>query len=295
MPDTTPPSDRPAECPLGPITPIRCTEPGCHWACHGVPDKYADSRARIVREHVAAEHAPTPETSPAPAWVDGDPLMEAMAAAVYEQCGTDPVSSIVVDDPRTIAAVAATVARELLGATTAELAATSCGHCGHPAEWHDEWEGCVGPDGVGGVGSGDCTCTRRPAQAAGEQQPAPVPCSFAVLQHPHIAHPWAPQPGMTPVHCPGHPTDERARLRAELDDQRKAKQIAAQAADRFRDVLSEALGHSDENPGDDVLVAELRTHFGRTGPEPTRWRDFLAGAEAIRDQLNAAHREEPQP
>ncbi|MEU3432318.1 hypothetical protein [Streptomyces sp. NPDC006863] len=62
---TTP--DRPAESILGPITPISCTEPGCHWACHGVPDKYADSRARIVREHVAAEHMPTPESPDRPA------------------------------------------------------------------------------------------------------------------------------------------------------------------------------------------------------------------------------------
>ncbi|MFE3488317.1 hypothetical protein [Streptomyces griseus] len=59
--------------------------------------------------------------APAPAvWVDGDPLMEAMAAGVYEQCGTDPVSSVVVDDPRNIAAVAAAVARQLLGTTVAE-------------------------------------------------------------------------------------------------------------------------------------------------------------------------------
>lgn len=120
MPTSPTPADRPAEDLLGPITPIRCPEPGCRWACHGVPDKYADSRARIVREHLAAEHAPTPEPSPVPAWVDGDPLMEAMAAAVYEQCGTDAVSSIVVDDPRNIAAVAATVARQLLGTTVAE-------------------------------------------------------------------------------------------------------------------------------------------------------------------------------
>ncbi len=113
MPDPTP-----AESILGPITPICCTEPGCHWACHGVPDKYADSRARIVREHLAAEHAPTPEPSPTPAWVDGDPLMEATASAVWEQCRTE--NSIVVDDPRNIAAVAATVARQLLGTTTSE-------------------------------------------------------------------------------------------------------------------------------------------------------------------------------
>ncbi|MFI7329305.1 hypothetical protein ACIBQ3_32300 [Streptomyces rubiginosohelvolus] len=125
MTDTTPtPADRPAEGPLGPITPIRCTEPGCHWACHGVPDKYADSRARIVREHLAAEHAPTPEPAPAAVWVDGDSLMEAMAAAVYEQCDKHPEISVTIDDPRNIAAVAATVARQLLGTSAA------CPECG---------------------------------------------------------------------------------------------------------------------------------------------------------------------
>lgn len=98
--------------------------------------------------------------------------------------------------------------------------------------------------------------------------------------------------------------DTERRLRADLavevrkrewaeavaDDERKAKQTAAGAADRLRDVLCEALGH-DENPGDDQLVADLRARFGKTGPEPTRWRDFMAGAEAIRDQINAAHRD----
>jgi hypothetical protein len=52
-------------------------------------------------------------------------------------------------------------------------------------------------------------------------------------------------------------------------------------------VLSECLGHPDENPGDDVLVAEVREHFGKSGPEPTRWRDFLSGALATIDQINA--------
>ena len=76
-------------------------------------------------------------------------------------------------------------------------------------------------------------------------------------------------------------------LRERLDDERAARKIAGEAADRFRDVLSECLGHEDENPGDDVLVAELREHFGRTGPEPTRWRDFCSGALATIDQINA--------
>jgi hypothetical protein len=44
------------------------------------------------------------------AWVDGDPLMEAIAAAVWKHCRTEG-TSLVVDDPRNIAATAATVAR----------------------------------------------------------------------------------------------------------------------------------------------------------------------------------------
>jgi len=53
---------------------------------------------------------------PQPAvWVDGDPLMEAIAAAVWEQCRTEHPSSAV-DDPRNIAAVAASVARAAVSA-----------------------------------------------------------------------------------------------------------------------------------------------------------------------------------
>ncbi|MFB6665997.1 hypothetical protein [Streptomyces parvus] len=101
-----------------------------------------------------------------------------------------------------------------------------------------------------------------------------------------------PQPDAASIRLEKQSSVELNRLRADLEDQRKARQTAAGAADRFRDVLSEALGHDDENPGDDALIAELRAHFGKTGPEPTRWRDFLTGAEAIRDQINAAHRQE---
>ncbi|MFH9579075.1 hypothetical protein ACH4MO_13890 [Streptomyces globisporus] len=175
MPTTPTPADRPTESLLGPITPIRCTEPGCHWACHGVPDKYADSRARIVREHMAAEHAPTPEPSPAAVWVDGDPLMEAMAAAVYEQCDQHPEVSVTIDDPRTIAAVAATVARQLLGTTTgagpaavpstAAMLSTPCDACDHTLNWHRNDVGCTVPR---------CVCGRfqDPVEAAALPAPA---------------------------------------------------------------------------------------------------------------------------
>ena len=80
---------------------------------------------------------------------------------------------------------------------------------------------------------------------------------------------------------------ERDRLRWERDEERAARRTAAECADRFRDVLAEALGYADENPGDDTLVATLREHYGRTGAEPTRWRDFLAAARAQVDQVAA--------
>jgi hypothetical protein len=60
------------------------------------------------------------DTTSAAVWIDGDPLMEAIAAAVYEQCGSHPEQSLTVDDPRNIAAAAAAVARQFLGATEPE-------------------------------------------------------------------------------------------------------------------------------------------------------------------------------
>ncbi|MGW3298444.1 hypothetical protein [Streptomyces rubiginosohelvolus] len=99
---------------------------------------------------------PTPADRPADqlraaaVWVDGDPLMEAMAAAVYEQCDKHPEVSVTIDDPRTIAAVAATVARQLLGTSAAADGNESCGRfvpdtprapglcasCGDAKGWH---------------------------------------------------------------------------------------------------------------------------------------------------------------
>lgn len=85
------------------------------------------------------------------------------------------------------------------------------------------------------------------------------------------------------------------RGRTDLDNMTEARRIAAEAADRFRDVVCEALGHIDDNPGDDALVSQLRAHFGHDGPEPTNWRHRLAGYEAIRDQINASYRDGSQP
>uniref|UniRef100_UPI0008049A4B hypothetical protein n=1 Tax=unclassified Streptomyces TaxID=2593676 RepID=UPI0008049A4B len=109
---------------LGPITPIRCPLTGCHWSCHGVPDKYADSRARIVREHLAAEHTPTPEPADRPA----DQLRAAVARALVRYdwnaglSGRDTPSEHHYGEADAALAVlpapALVVARQLLGTTS---------------------------------------------------------------------------------------------------------------------------------------------------------------------------------
>jgi hypothetical protein len=81
-------------------------------------------------------------------------------------------------------------------------------------------------------------------------------------------------------------------LRDEVEDLRGGYRQASAYLDRFRDVVAECMGYGDENPGDDQLLATLRAHYGRTGPEPTRWREFVAGAEALRDQIAAAKRDD---
>jgi hypothetical protein len=76
---------------------------------------------------------------------------------------------------------------------------------------------------------------------------------------------------------------------AEVQNLAAAYKIASDTADRFRDVVSEALG-LDVNPGDDLLVEQLRALHGKTGPEPMRWRNFLTGAIAHIDQIEADNR-----
>jgi hypothetical protein len=61
-------------------------------------------------QHPADEHDAIPG-----AWQDGDELMEAIAAAVWEHCHTEGTSDVV-DDPRNIAGTAAAVARRMLAA-----------------------------------------------------------------------------------------------------------------------------------------------------------------------------------
>lgn len=56
---------------------------------------------------------------PAFEWIDGDPLMEAIAATIWDHCRTEG-TSLIVDDPRNIAAVAAAVTRAAVPAVFPE-------------------------------------------------------------------------------------------------------------------------------------------------------------------------------
>ncbi|MEU9661886.1 hypothetical protein [Streptomyces chartreusis] len=75
------------------------------------------SAAKTMRQSHPAEQCPgaapavlVPPTTHAGVWVDGDPLMEAIATAAWDGCRTEG-TSLVVDDPRNIAAAVASVAR----------------------------------------------------------------------------------------------------------------------------------------------------------------------------------------
>ncbi|MGW1814102.1 hypothetical protein ACWCQM_11150 [Streptomyces sp. NPDC002125] len=119
MTDTTSAAD---ESILGPITPIRCTEPGCHWAAHGVPDKYTASRAQILADHFTSEHTPRPVAEPAPATTL--PAALGRVADLHQSydgaCGTcaDEDGQAAVWPCETATALA--VARQVLGTTTGQ-------------------------------------------------------------------------------------------------------------------------------------------------------------------------------
>ncbi|MFE5996738.1 DUF6011 domain-containing protein [Streptomyces sp. NPDC056454] len=89
--------------------------------------KFHGSTATAGSHQLTFEEPMTDQPKTPAVWTDGDPLMEATASAVWEQCNTEGPSSVV-DDPRTIAAVAATVARQVLGTKAGPKPSGRCGN-----------------------------------------------------------------------------------------------------------------------------------------------------------------------
>jgi hypothetical protein len=70
---------------------------------------------------------------------------------------------------------------------------------------------------------------------------------------------------------------DKSRFFNESSDFKSAWVTASESADRFRDVICQALGLG-ENPGDDELCRLLLDAHGKADePESHRWRDFLDG------------------
>lgn len=95
--------------------------------------------------------------------------------------------------------------------TTPGQTAESCVHCGMPiqhvtgtlAAW---WVHLPGGNTIcdPARAAASTRATPPPAGPAAPAKEAPtVPCSAATFNRPHPAHDWEPQPGMTPVRCPG--------------------------------------------------------------------------------------------
>lgn len=83
------------------------------------PCLVCDCRAYAPAAVFAAVAPPTDQTAAPTVWVDGHPQLEAIAAAVWEQCRTEG-TSLVVDDPRNIAVAALAALRRMADETATE-------------------------------------------------------------------------------------------------------------------------------------------------------------------------------
>ncbi|WP_405506429.1 hypothetical protein OG323_06350 [Streptomyces cyaneofuscatus] len=188
-------------------------------------------------------------------WVDGDPLMEAMAAAVYEQCRTEP--SIVVDDPRNIAAVAATVARQLLGTTEACPECGTSGACnGGPCPLTAAEPGCAMPGFVG------CECDH-----------------VTGCQHPATATAAAPEPD----------TGLRDRIAAvlwPLTDWDGDELNAVAAADAVMPVVTDRLRRNWGEMRDRVAELEVEAQRLATAAAPPAPADRAAALREAADAVD---------
>lgn len=91
----------------------------------------------------------TDQPATVPVWQDGDPLMEAIAAAVYEHCEVQRGSGLVIDDPRNIAAAATAgirdAARQAAGQPAAAEHVHRLGNADEDGGILDDWDNCRDP------------------------------------------------------------------------------------------------------------------------------------------------------
>ncbi|MFJ3141668.1 hypothetical protein ACIPJM_04355 [Streptomyces halstedii] len=256
-------------CLARPYASTACPPPmHCQGGALGYADVYYLQRGHTVTG--ANGQKITPDVLKLLPWVDGDPLHKAIAAAIWERATTTE-GSLVVEDPRTIAAVAATVARQLLGTTSED--GRRC-VCGDPIEWMTH------PDGSGWIHSpgSDTRCLdARPAAAP----PAPADRAAVLREAAEVARQLGDDMGE--IAAPGarlvadrlrrlageaaagahHPTEARTRIAdalAAADGWEWAPSFDKTRSPSYQEFLRQA----------DVALAALATPAVPAAPEETR-------------------------
>jgi hypothetical protein len=109
-----------------------------------------------------------------------------------------------------------------------------------------------------------------------------MPCSLATLYRPHPPHTWEPQPGMTPLACPGTPASAPAAPADRATDRR----------DRYADAILDALARDTTHgphwgaAADAVMAvadaeqAELRAELARVKDHRAYWHYEVRNADA---------------
>ncbi|MEU9792915.1 hypothetical protein AB0E27_20195 [Streptomyces sparsogenes] len=257
----------PSGAPEGPATRERAAD-GC-TAVRGRLEHARDAAA-LHRQGLlsTAELYAVIEADPAepPTWIDGDPLMEAIAAAIWERCRTEG-TSLVVDDPRTIAAVAAYAIR-----TTAPDSRTDS-----PDSEQDSTPD-METDSAGT--SADTVRTSQDTSACPQHPGTPVLGGICGACTIHPADTAARRPPMDPVHILGigaPPADEDA------PDDALHQQYTA-ALEKCRILIPEAQAGAVLAVRDSEME-QLRTELATVQRDLTTSEAARAHLRAQRDQL----------
>jgi hypothetical protein len=180
-------------------------------------------------------------------WVDGDPLMEVIAVTLWERCARDDedMPQLVRDDPRTIAAFAAAVARVFVQPGSVDRAVVY-------AEVADR----LAADAEKGEKEGFTRIYQRAAATKVREWAAEAPLS-PYYQHPACGFHWHGRDGMDVPICDGQPVCPRCelakvqgaieRVQTYLAELERAGWSQAAIVRRIRDALNGTAGQ----PGTD--------------------------------------------
>jgi hypothetical protein len=219
-----------------------------------------DFKARLALQAAVKPHLDSA------AWVDGDPLMEVIAVTLWERCARDDedMPQLVRDDPRTIAALAAAVARVSVQPGSVDRAVVY-------AEVADR----LSADAEKGEKEGFTRIYQRAAATKVREWAAEAPLS-PYYQHPACGFHWHGRDGMDVPIRDGQPVCPRCEL---AETQKEAQRLGLMV-DEYSDGarrLSDAL-RTEKERADAAIGRE--TTAEEAAEEAQRDRDQLAAVLA---------------